>query len=101
MPVAYLIVEMHITDIEQYKKYMAEAPAAVKAFGGEYLVRGGKHETLEGDWTPHRVAMLRFPSFEQAKAFYDSEHYRGVRAKRAGADEYFNSVLVEGVAAPI
>ncbi len=101
MPVAYLIVEMHITDMEQYKKYMAEAPAAVKAFGGEYLVRGGKHETLEGDWTPHRVAMLRFPSFEQAKTFYDSEHYRGVRAKRAGAVEYFNSVLVEGVAAPI
>jgi uncharacterized protein (DUF1330 family) len=98
---AYLIVEMNITDMEQYKQYMAEAPAAVKAFGGEYLVRGGKHEALEGDWTPHRVAMLRFPSFEQAKAFYDSEHYRGVRAKRAGAVEYFNSVLVEGVAAPV
>jgi uncharacterized protein (DUF1330 family) len=101
MAVAYLIVEMHITDMEQYKQYMAEAPAAVKAYGGEYLVRGGRHETLEGDWTPHRVAMLRFPSYEQAKAFYDSEHYRGVRAKRAGAVEYFNSVLVEGVAAPV
>ena len=101
MPVAYLIVEMNITDMEQYKLYMAEAPASVKAFGGEYLVRGGKQETLEGDWTPHRVAVLRFPSFEQAKAFYDSEHYRGVRAKRAGAVEYFNSVLVEGVAAPV
>ena len=98
---AYLIVEMHITDMEQYKQYMAAAPAAVKAYGGEYLVRGGRHETLEGDWQPHRVAMLRFPSFEQAKAFYDSEHYRAVRAKRAGAVEYFNSVLVEGVAAPV
>ena len=98
---AYLIVEMHITDMEQYKQYMAAAPAAVKAYGGEYLVRGGRHETLEGDWQPHRVAMLRFPSYEQAKAFYDSEHYRGVRAKRAGAVEYFNSVLVEGVAAPV
>ena len=98
---AYLIVEMHITDMEQYKQYMAAAPAAVKAYGGEYLVRGGRHETLEGDWQPHRVAMLRFPSYEHAKAFYDSEHYRGVRAKRAGAVEYFNSVLVEGVAAPV
>jgi uncharacterized protein (DUF1330 family) len=98
---AYLIVEMHITDMEQYKQYMAAAPDAVKAYGGEYLVRGGRHETLEGDWRPHRVAMLRFPSYEQAKAFYDSEHYRGVRAKRAGAVEYFNSVLVEGVAAPV
>jgi uncharacterized protein (DUF1330 family) len=101
MAVAYLIVEMHITDPERYKAYMAAAPAAVKAAGGEYLVRGGRHEALEGDWQPHRVAMLRFPSFEQAKAFYDSEHYRGVRAKRAGAVEYFNSVLVEGVATPV
>jgi uncharacterized protein (DUF1330 family) len=101
MTPAYLIVEMNITDMEQYKQYMAEAPAAVKAAGGEYLVRGGKQETLEGDWTPHRVAMLRFPSYEQAKAFYDGSHYATVRAKRKGATEYFNMVLVEGVAAPV
>jgi uncharacterized protein (DUF1330 family) len=98
---AYLIVEMHITDMDQYKQYMAEAPAAVKAFGGEYLVRGGKHEALEGDWQPHRVAMLRFPSYERAKAFYDSAQYAAIRAKRKAAVEYFNSVLVEGVAAPV
>jgi uncharacterized protein (DUF1330 family) len=101
MAPAYLIVEMNITDMEQYKLYMAEAPTAVKAFGGEYLVRGGKHEALEGDWQPHRVAVLRFPSYEKAKAFYDSAQYAAIRAKRKGAVEYFNSVLVEGVAAPV
>ena len=101
MTPAYLIVEMNITDMEQYKQYMAEAPASVKAFGGEYLVRGGKQQTLEGDWTPHRVAVLRFPSYEQAKAFYDDAHYTQVREKRKGATEYFNMVLVEGVAAPV
>ncbi|MEY3252471.1 MAG: hypothetical protein RL227_1444 [Pseudomonadota bacterium] len=101
MPVAYLLVEMHITDPEGYKAYMAAAPAAVKAFGGEYLVRGGRQEVLEGDWQPHRVAMLSFPSFEQARAFYDSEQYVLARAKRAGMTDYFNMVLVEGVAAPV
>ena len=101
MPPAYLIVEMQISDPEQYKQYMAVAPAAVAAAGGEYLVRGGRHETLEGDWQPARIAMLRFPSFEQAKAFYDSEMYRLARAKRDGATEFFNLILVEGVAAPI
>jgi uncharacterized protein (DUF1330 family) len=73
----------------------------VAAAGGEYLVRGGRHETLEGDWQPARIAMLRFPSFEQAKAFYDSEMYRLARAKRDGATEFFNLILVEGVAAPV
>ena len=101
MPPAYLIVEMQISDPEQYKQYMVVAPAAVAAAGGEYLVRGGRHETLEGDWQPARIAMLRFPSFEQAKAFYDSEMYRLARAKRDGATEFFNMILVEGVAAPV
>ena len=101
MPAAYLIVEMKITDPEQYKQYMATAPDAVKAAGGEYLVRGGRHEVLEGDWNPARVAMLRFPSYEQAKAFYDGEMYARARSKRAGTTEYFNMVLVEGVAAPV
>ena len=101
MTPAYIIVDMKVTDPEQYKHYMAAAPAAVAAFGGEYLVRGGKCETMEGNWTPTRVAMLRFPSFEQAKAFYDGEQYRAVRAKRQGATDFFNMVLVEGVAAPV
>lgn len=98
---AYLIVEMNISNPEQYKEYMARAPEAVKAAGGEYLVRGGRHETLEGDWKPHRVAMLRFPSYEQAKAFYDGEKYSQARSKREGATEYFNMVLVEGVPAAV
>ena len=98
---AYLVVTMNITDMEQYKKYMAEAPACVKAYGGEYIVRGGKKETLEGDWQPHRVALLKFPSYAQAKAFYEEGPYKDVKKLRAGATEYFNMVLVEGVDAPV
>jgi uncharacterized protein (DUF1330 family) len=98
---AYIIVEMNISDMERYKGYMAQAPACVKAAGGEYLVRGGKQETLEGDWKPHRVALLRFPSFEQAKSFYEDGPYKDVRKLRLGATEYFNMVLVEGVSAPV
>jgi uncharacterized protein (DUF1330 family) len=94
---AYIIAEMKISDPERYKQYMAEAPAAVAAFGGEYLVRGGRHEVLEGAWQPTRLAILKFPSYAQAKAFYDSAQYRAARAKRAGATEHFNMVLVEGV----
>ena len=40
-------------------------------------------------------------SFDQAKAFYDSEQYRQARAKRAGATQFFNLILVEGVDAPV
>ena len=101
MPAAYIIATMHVTDPVRYREYMAQAPAKVAAFGGEYVARGGRHETLEGDWRPHRVALLRFPSYAQAKAFHDDAGYAQVRTLRAGATEYFNLVLVEGVDAPV
>ena len=101
MPVAYVIVDMKVSNAEQYKQYMAAAPASVAAAGGEYLVRGGKFEVLEGKWQPTRIAMLKFPSFEAAKTFYDAELYRAAREKRKGATDFFNMVLVEGVAAPV
>jgi len=101
MPVAYIVVESKISDPEQFKAYMAAAPAIVKAFGGEYLVRGGRIDVLEGTWTPPRMTVLRYPSFEAAKAMYDSPEYVAARKLRAGAAAVFNMVLVEGVDAPV
>jgi len=44
---------------------------------------------------------MKFPSYEKAKAWYDEGGYPAVRTKRAGATEYFNMILVEGVPAPV
>jgi uncharacterized protein (DUF1330 family) len=101
MPCAYIIVDMSISHPEQYRQYMAAAPAAVAAAGGEYLVRGGRHVVLEGHWQPQRIAMLRFPSLEKAQAFYDGQAYRAARSLRDGATDFFNMVVVEGVDAPV
>ena len=101
MAAAYLIVESQISDPEAFQRYMAAAPAVAKAFGGEYLVRGGKMAVLEGDWTPPRLTVLRYPSFDEAKAMYDSPGYVAARQLRHGATACFNMVLVEGVEAPV
>lgn len=97
MPAAYVIVESQVTDPEIFKRYMAAAPAAVKAFGGEYLVRGGAIDVLEGDWQPPRLTVLKFDSAVQARAWYDSPAYTEARALREGATACFNMVVVEGV----
>jgi uncharacterized protein (DUF1330 family) len=94
---AYMLVESNITDPQRYQQYATLAREIVKAHGGEYLARGGRHETIEGDWTPHRVTVVRFPSYAQAKAFYDDARYQHARTHRVGATEYFNMVLVEGL----
>jgi uncharacterized protein (DUF1330 family) len=100
MAEAYLIVESNITDLEGFKRYMAAAPAVARAFGAEYLVRGGRMHVLEGDWKPPRMTVLRFPSFEAALAMYDSPGYVAARQLRAGTTACFNMVVVEGVDAP-
>lgn len=93
---AYMIVDVEVTDPEQYEKYKALAPAAIAKYGGRYLVRGGAHVTLEGGWRPNRVVMLEFPDVETAKRFYDSPEYREARALRANAANG-NFVVVEGL----
>ena len=97
MPAAYLIVESQVCDPELFKRYMGAAPEVVKSFGGEYLVRGGRMHVLEGDWQPPRMTVLRYPSFEQAQAMYDSPAYVHARSLREGTTACFNMVLVEGV----
>lgn len=94
---AYVITDAKVSDVEKYEGYKALTPAAIAAAGGEFLVRGGDHVVLEGDWNPTRVVMLKFASMEAAKAFYDGELYRAARAKRAGATEFFNMIVVQGV----
>ncbi|MCD6734343.1 MAG: DUF1330 domain-containing protein [Burkholderiaceae bacterium] len=94
---AYVIADVKVTDPEKYKQYMALSPTAIEAAGGRFLVRGGQHEVFEGNWQPNRMVMVEFPDLAAARAFYDSARYREARARRAGATEFFNMVVVQGV----
>lgn len=92
---AYIIVDAEVTDPIKYEGYKRLTPAAIAKHGGRFLVRGGAHERLEGDWTPNRVVVLEFPSMEAAKRFYASPEYAEARAARAGAAN-FQAIVVEG-----
>ena len=94
---AYVIADVKVSDPEQYKQYQALSPGAIAAAGGKFVVRGGRHEVLEGSWSPNRVVVLEFADYAAAKAFYDSALYREARSKRAGATEFFNMFVVEGM----
>ena len=94
---AYVIADVKVNDPEQYKQYQALSPGAIAAAGGRFLVRGGRTEVMEGHWRPNRVVVLEFADFAAAMKFHDSEKYRAARAKRAGATEFFNMIVVDGV----
>ena len=97
MTAAYVIADVRVSDPDQYRHYTALTPAAVAAAGGEFVVRGGRTAVLEGKWSPSRVVVIRFESFEAAQAFYDSALYLEAPGKRAGATEFFNMIIVEGI----
>ena len=96
MPSAYVIANVEVTNPEQYEEYKKLSTIAMKAHGAELCVRGGKVEVLEGDWTPDRVVLLKFPSVESARRFNDSVEYAAARKSRQGA-AVMRMTLIEGV----
>ncbi|MEZ5585374.1 MAG: DUF1330 domain-containing protein [Candidatus Competibacteraceae bacterium] len=94
--VAYVIVDLHITDPLAYEEYKALAPESIAAYGGRYLVRGGQCETLEGSWSPQRVVVLEFASIEQAKAWHRAAEYQALHEMRRRF-AVSNMVVVEGM----
>jgi uncharacterized protein (DUF1330 family) len=95
MTSAYIIANVDVTNPEQYEEYKRLSTIAMKAHGAEVCIRGGKVEVLEGDWTPKRFVMLKFPSTEQARKFYDSTEYAAAKRARESA-AVMRMVLVEG-----
>ncbi|NPC55641.1 DUF1330 domain-containing protein [Caenimonas soli] len=95
MSSAYIIAHVTVTNPEQYEEYKKLSTIAMKTHGAEVCIRGGKVEVLEGDWAPTRVVMLKFPSVEQAKVFYNSVEYDAARKAREGA-AVMRMIVVEG-----
>lgn len=96
---AYVIVNVAVRDAEHYKDYVRAATPTVAAHGGRYIVRGGRAEALEGTIPANRIVVLEFPSYQQARGWYDSAEYRAALAIRQECSTG-SLILVEGVDAP-
>ena len=92
---AYVINDMEITDPVLFEEYKKLSPATVAQYGGRFLARGGRTETLEGDWSPKRLVIIEFPSVEQARAWADSVEYAPAKRLRQLASKS-NLIVVEG-----
>ena len=93
---AYMIVNLNVRDPAAYEKYKAEVPALVRKHGGEYLVRGGSFEVLEGNWHPVRLVLFRFPDKTSVHAFMNDPEYQPLKKLRQRIAET-DAVVVDGV----
>ena len=92
----FAIFNIDIKKPEEYKEYVEKVkPIAVK-FGGEYIVRGGETKVLEGTWTYPRTVVIKFPSYEKALEWYNSDEYKPVKQIRL-ENSVGNGIIIKGV----
>jgi uncharacterized protein (DUF1330 family) len=92
---AYVIANIDVQDPTRYADYIKLTPGSIAPFGGRFIARGGRSQRLEGDTPVNRLVVLEFPSYEQARAWYDSDGYRVAMAIRQSASKG-SLMLVEG-----
>ena len=83
---AYVIADIQVSDPAAYEQYRPLAAASVARFGGQFIVRGGKVDLLEGAPEPERIVVIEFPDLESARRWYGSEEYqRALKIRQAAS----------------
>ena len=93
---AYVIVEVDVTNPDGYEEYRPLAGESVARHGGRFLVRGGKTEIWEGEWSA-RIVVLEFDDLDAARAWYFSDDYQAAAAIRQ-RNSTARMIAVEGTA---
>lgn len=76
---------LRIHDEAGMQQYREQVLDTVDRYGGRYIVIGGPFEIREGDESPVFPVLIEFASLEKARAWYDSEEYKPLKAMRLQA----------------
>ena len=96
MSAGYVIAQLKIINPESYKEYIEKVTDVIKKFGGEYLARGGEHQVFEGEDNFPRIIILKFPSYEKALEWYNSEEYKPIKDIRL-KNSVGSNIIVRGI----
>lgn len=93
---AYAILDLEVFDKEKFQDYQNIAPEIIKKYGGKIVVLGGESIIQEGGWTPKRIVIVEFPSYEIAKNWSNSiEYQKAIALRKKGAKT--NAIIVNGI----
>jgi uncharacterized protein (DUF1330 family) len=95
MPAYVIFIRKRTTNPAELEVYAQKAPASLAGRPVTIHALYGPHEIVEGDQI-EGAAILEFPSFEEAKAWYDSPAYREARQHRLKGADYLG-IIVEGM----
>ena len=92
----FAIFNIEVKKPEEYKEYVKKVKPIAEKFGGEYIVRGGETTIVEGNWTYPRTVVIKFPSYEKALEWYNSEEYKPIKQIRLDNSKGTN-IIIKGV----
>lgn len=81
MPVFFL-AEIEILDRDKYHEYIDRASQIIRQYGGEYVFRSEQIVPVSGNWTPHRLVLIRFNSKTDIHMCFGSTEYLQIRHLR-------------------
>ena len=97
MPKAYVIAHLTLTNTEKFvAEYGSKVEETIKAFGGQFLARGGEVSYIEGAKLGDIDAIIEVPDRDSAIAWEESEQYQAIVSGRTdNTTGYF--IIVDGV----
>jgi uncharacterized protein (DUF1330 family) len=84
MPKGYWIARIDVSDPKTYQSYIKAATPSYEKYGAKFLIRGGKHEAVEGNARGRNV-VIEFESYEKALACFHSPEYQAAAEFRRKA----------------
>ena len=97
MPAYVVITRTHTRNPDELVRYSELVPGFMAGHAATFLARFGHSEVKEGPEV-EGIAIIEFPTIEQARAWYDSPAYQEAsRHRYLGAD--YTIAIVEGSSA--
>ena len=91
----FAIFNIDVKRPKEYKEYVEKVKPIAERYGGEYNIRGGESKIVEGSWAYPRTVVIKFPSYEKALEWYNSEEYKPIKQIRLD-NSVANGIIIEG-----
>jgi uncharacterized protein (DUF1330 family) len=91
----YFVLQIEWKSVDAQQTYVKMLGDQIAKHGGEIVVASRDYRTVEGTWRPGLFLIIRFPTMEALRTWYDSEEYRPARDFRL-QNSRSDAIIVEG-----
>ena len=91
----YYVLQIQWSSEDAKRTYVDKLGSMIEKNGGAFIVASKEYQVAEGSWRDGSFIIIKFPTMEALRAWYDSPEYRPVREFRL-AHSRSDAVIVEG-----